>query len=168
MPFYSGKGSGVVFTSTTRAGTKIYLTANQWTVDIKDEAINITNIKPMRDNKILEEDLKAVPGWDQCGIPMEKLNGGMRETVVTVHGFLFYDRNVNVKLGPAYPVINEKGKLELEYSDDNGRKRVLFTMDEAVVTSTKVDASIGKCIEYDIEFNALNYGVDPMFHPKAK
>ena len=168
MPFYSGKGSGVVFTSETRPGTILYLTANQWTLEIKDEAINVTNIKPMRDNNILEPDLKAFPAWEKYGMPMEKLNGGMRETTLSVHGFLFLDNTISVNDGPRYPIINEKGKIELEFVDVNNKKRILFTMNSVVVISTKFYTSVTACVEYDIEFQPLTYEVDYMAHPKAK
>ena len=167
MPFYTGQGSGVVFTSESRPGEVLYLQANQWTLEIKDEVINITNIKPMRDEQILEPDLQAFPTWEKYGIPMEKINGGMRETTVTVHGFLYLDSDVDIENGPSCPIINEKGELKLEYSDINQRKRILFKMDSVVVTSTKFDASVKGCIEYDIEFQPLTYEVDHMVHPKA-
>jgi len=167
MPFYTGQGSGVVFTSATNPGAILHLHANTWTLEIKDEAINITNIKPMRDVNILEPDLQAFPTWQDYGIPMEKINGGMRETTVTVHGFLYLDSDLDIEDGPSCPIINEKGELKLEYSDVNQRKRTLFKMNSVVVTSTKFDASVKGCIEYDIEFQPLTYEVGYTIHPEA-
>ena len=114
MPFYSGKGSGVVFTSETRPGTVLTLFADEWGIEIEDESIHISNIKSLRDanieGDIVNGDLSAVPAWKNYGIPMQMLNGGMRETKVTIHGYLFLDNSISINDGPRVPIINGKGQ----------------------------------------------------------
>jgi hypothetical protein len=164
MPFYLGKGSGIVFTSETRPGTVLTLFADEWGIEIKDESINITSIKPLRDNNVID-DLSAVPDWKNYGIPMQMLNGGLRETVITIHGFVFYDNSVSVNDGARIPIINERGKLEIKYSNNAGIKKNLFKADSVVVISSKFDMSVTGSLEYDIEFNALTTDIDYVTHP---
>jgi hypothetical protein len=164
MPFYLGKGSGIVFTSETRPGTVLNLFADEWGVEIKDESINITSIKPLRDKNVIN-DLAAVPAWRDFGIPMQMLNGGLRETVITMHGFLFYDNTVSVNDDARIPIINERGKLEIKYSNNAGIKKNLFKADSVVVISSKFDMSVTGALEYDIEFNVLTTDIDYVPHP---
>ena len=171
MPFYSGKGSGVVFTSETRPGTVLTLFADEWGIEIEDESIHISNIKSLRDanieGNIVTGDLSAVPAWKNYGIPMQMLQGGMRETKVTIHGFLFLDDTLSINDGPRVPIINEKGKLEIKYTNQAGQKRTLFQITNSVVVSTNYDNSVRNLLEYDIEFACLSTEVDYAPHPKG-
>lgn len=171
MPFYSGKGSGVVFTSETRPGTVLTLFADEWGIEIEDDSIHISNIKPLRDagveGNIVTGDLSAVPAWKNYGIPMQMLNGGMRETTITIHGYLFLDNTISNNDGPRVPIINEKGKLELKYTSNGNAKRTLFEMTNAVVTSASFDNSVRGILEYDIEFTSLSTEIDYAPHPKG-
>lgn len=171
MPFYLGKGSGVVFTSETRPGTVLTLFADEYSIEIEDDTIHISNIKPLRDNNvegdIVNGDLSAVPSWKNYGIPMQMLNGGMRETTISIHGFLFLDDTISINDGPRVPIINEKGKLEIKYSGQNNNKKTLFKMDNAVVISTSFDNSTAGLLEYDIEFSSLTTDIDYAPHPKV-
>ena len=164
MPFYLGKGSGIVFTSETRPGTVLNLFADEWGIEIKDESINITSIKPLRDKNVID-DLSAVPAWRDYGIPMQMLNGGLRDTVITMHGFVFYDNTVSVNADARIPIINERGKLEIKYSNNAGIKKNLFKADSVVVISSKFDMSVTGALEYDIEFNVLTTDIDYVPHP---
>lgn len=171
MPFYLGKGAGVVFTSETRPGTVLTLFADEYSIEIEDDTIHISNIKPLRDNNVVGNivtgDLSAVPSWKNYGIPMQMLNGGMRETTVTIHGYLFLDDTISINDGPRVPIINEKGKLEIKYSNNANNKRTLFEITNAVVINTSFDNSVRGLLEYDIEFSALTTEVDYSPHPKV-
>jgi len=166
MPFYSGKGSGVVFTSETRPGTVLTLFADEWGIEIGDESVPITNIKMFRDKNIVD-DLSPVPAWKNFGVPTEILNGGMRDTKLTIHGFLFLDDTISVNDGARVPIIDEKGKIELKYEDQNGRKKNLFVAESVVVINTSFDLNVKGIVEYDMEFHCLSNVVDYTPHPKV-
>ena len=172
MPFYLGKGSGIVFTSTTRPGTVLNLTADTWSLEIKDEAMKITNIKPLRDANIIN-DLSAKPDWEKYGVPAFVLGNGTRETKLKVHGFHFFDPTKSVNDGPRTPIINEEGKIQITYVRNQaqnplfGPKGILFEMKNAIVTSSNFDMSVTGLLEYDLEFETTSTEVDYAPHPKV-
>lgn len=171
MPFYLGKGAGVVFTSETRPNIILNLFADEYSIEIEDDVIHVSSIKPLRDKgvegNIVTGDLSAVPSWKNYGIPMQMLNGGMRETKISIHGFVYLDDTVSVNDGPRIPIINEKGKLEIQYTTAANNKKTVFEITNSVVTSTSFDNSVAGLLEYDIEFSALTTDVDYSIHPKV-
>ena len=80
---------------------------------------------------------------------------------------MFLDSTISNNDGPRVPIINEKGKLEIKYTNQANAKRTLFEMVNAVVTSTSFDNSVRGLLEYDIEFTSLTTLVDYAPHPKG-
>lgn len=165
MGFLLGKESGVKFRSSTREGMDVNLYADEWTIDIKDEAIDITSIQPLRDADI-EGDLSANDDWYKFGVPSQKINGGIKDIVVNVHGFVYWDQDYSDAEGPRFPVTGERGKLEILYTPVNANfRRPLFTCDSVVVIDSKYNTDIDSGIEFDIEFHCLTTDVDIAPYP---
>jgi len=171
MPFYLGKGSRIVFTSSTRPGTVINLTADTWNLEFKDEAIRIPNIKILRDANIINN-LDNKPEWRDYGVPSIALGNGTRDTKLKIHGFHYFDPTVSVNAGPRTPIINEEGKLEIFYTKGFQHpvldaKAVLFKMDACVVTMASFDMSVTGGLEYDLEIENTSAELDYAPHPKS-
>jgi len=171
MPFYLGKGSRIVFTSMTRPGTVLYLMADSWSLEFKDEAIRIPNIKVLRDANIIN-DLSNKPDWKNYGIPAFSLGNGTRDTKLKIHGFHYYDINVSVNAGPRTPIINEEGKIEIFYTKGIqnpllDQKNLLFKMDDCMITSVSFDMKVTGGLEYNLEIDNVSVDLDSYPHPKA-
>lgn len=171
MPFYLGKGSRIVFTSSTRPGTVINLTADTWNLEFKDEAYRIPNILPLREANIINN-LDNKPDWKNYGIPSYVLGNGTRDTKLKIHGFHYFDPTVSINAGPRTPIINEEGKLEIFYTKGFQHpvldaKAVLFKMDACIVTSVTFDMSVTGGLEYDLEIENTSVELDYAPHPKS-
>lgn len=163
MPFVLGKGSGIKFTSETRAGTVLQLKADSWGLDIADSSIHISNISALRDKNI-EGDLPDDDEWKKYGIPRQYMSGGMREAKITIHGFFYFNRFSSVNEKPEVPIVDEIGKLELQYTNENRQKVTIFKMNKAVVIDTKYKMEVDGVLEYDIELSSTDYEVDYIPH----
>lgn len=159
MPFVLGKGSGFKFTSETRQGVILQLKADEWNLEIADNAHHVSSIKALRD-KGFEGNIPDTDDWKRYGIPREYMSGGMREAKVTVHGFFYIDATVSQAQGPDIPINNEIGKLELQYTNSNQQKVTLFKMNKATVINSKYTISVNGALEYDLEFASTDYDVD--------
>lgn len=159
MPLITGKGSGVKFTSETRKGVVLQLKADEWNLDISDNALYVSSVKALRD-KNFDSVIPDTDDWKRYGIPREYMSGGMREAKVTVHGFFYIDKDKTKAIGPDTPVIDEIGTLELQYSQANNQKVTLFKMNMATVISSKYNMSVNGILEYDLEFSSTDYDVD--------
>lgn len=165
MGFFLGKDSGVKFRSSTREGLIVTLYADEWSIDIKDEIFDISSTEVLRDNDI-DGDLSAVDAWFKYGVPTQKTNGGMKDISVKVHGFIYEDTDYSSAEGARYPIVGERGKLEIMYTP-NGQnfKRPIFTIDSVVVLNSSYNADIGSGMQFDIEFHCLTTDVDLAPYP---
>lgn len=165
MGFFLGKDSGIKFRSSTREGLIVVLYADEWSIDIKDEIIDVTSIKPLRDEAI-DGDLSPVDDWYKYGVPTQKTNGGLKDITISAHGFIYQDPDYSDAEGPRYPITGERGKLEILYKP-NGQnfRRPLFTVDSVVVLNSNYKTDISSGVEFDIEFHCLTTVVDLAPYP---
>lgn len=165
MGFFLGKDSGVRFRSSTRYGLNVLLHCDEWSIDIKDEIIDVTSIEPLRDEEI-DGDLSAVPDWFNYGVPTQKTNGGLKDITITVHGFIYHDTYYSDAQGARYPIVGERGKLEILYTPNGANfRRPLFTVGSVVVLNSNYKTDISSGIEFDIEFHCLTTVVDLAPYP---
>lgn len=165
MGFFLGKDSGIKFRSSTRDGLIVNLHADEWSINIKDEIFDISSVKALRDNDI-EGDLSAVDSWFKYGVPTQKINGGMKDIMVSCHGFIYYDTDYSDNEGARYPITGERGTLEILYTPTGQNfRRPLFTIDSVVVLDSKYNTDLGSGIQFDIEFHALTTDVDLAPYP---
>lgn len=78
-PFYSGYRAGVLVNNT-------FIVADSWTVEIRDEPIDLTTVQIFRDSNI-EYTLTDYPLWFNNGVPKRFVRGNMREMYIKLHGF---------------------------------------------------------------------------------
>lgn len=163
MGFFLGKDSGVKFISSTR-GITFNLYADEWSIEIASESIDITSIKPLRDENLVD-DLSGVPDWLNYGIPKQRLEGGVRDTKLTISGFIYWDTDFSRDESNRVPIIGEKGEVQILYTTQGANRRPLFTAENAVVNSAKYDTDISSGIRFEIEFHCLTTDVDKAPNP---
>lgn len=171
MPFYLGKGSRIVFTSSTRPGTVLILQADTWNLEFKGESVRVPTIEPLRTENIVDN-LDNKKDWKNYGIPTYVMSGGIRESKVKIHGFHYYDETVSINDGPRTPIINEEGKLEIFYTKGAqhpilNSKAVLYKIEKCIVTSVAFDMTVTGCLEYDLEIESTSVDLDYSPHPKV-
>ena len=114
--------------------------ADSWSIQIKDEPIDITTVQVYRASGINGLLSTQYPSWDDAGTPRTYINGGIRDSIIRLHGF--YKNNQLPKIGQWGSVSLLMGGL------------LFFKSEQATVTSASYNVTVKGAVEFDIELVA--------------
>ena len=145
-PYYSGYRARIQFDN-------IFMTADSWAAEIKDDPIELNTVQIFRNSNIDEALSVDYPTWDMNGTPATYVKGGIRDTTFRLHGF--HKDALNL------PTFGKTAVLTLLFGGI-----ILFRSERAILVSASYSASVKGTIEFDFEMKAsatsVNTDTDPL------
>jgi hypothetical protein len=133
-PFYSGYRAGLKFDD-------IFMQADSWSAEIKDDPIELNTVKIYRDSNIDEALSVDYPLWYVNGTPATYVKGGIRDTSFKVHGF--HKDALNL---PTF------GKIAVLTLFVGGVE--FFRCERAIVVAASYNVSVKGAVEFQFDLKA--------------